>query len=91
MIVSTSCPTHKNNHTPLNTTTTPTHTPFNHSGVNTEPDTCRYYGFDPAKKECNHSAAGGGGRECGPTQICCVVWNPVQIQPDAQNSCVKRQ
>jgi hypothetical protein len=60
-------------------------------GGNTEAATCEAYGFSVDKDKCTHSAADGGGNQCGKTTICCVVWTPTQITPGADGRCLPKR
>ncbi len=37
---------------------------------------------------CNHAAVGGGGTECGSTNVCCSITRPMTIPPQADGHCV---
>lgn len=56
-------------------------------GSKTEPITCEAYGFTD---KCNHSAAGGGGKECAQTDVCCVITKPTVITPGADGHCLSK-
>jgi hypothetical protein len=58
-------------------------------GGNTVSVTCRAYGY--YGNDCNHSAAGGGGTQCGVTNVCCVITKPTSVTPGADGRCVARQ
>jgi hypothetical protein len=60
-------------------------------GKKTEAHTCAAYGYSVDHDDCNISAAGGGGNQCGKTTICCVVWTPTKIVPGADGTCLPKR
>jgi len=55
-------------------------------GGDTLAATCAAYGFPVAT--CNHAGAGGGGTQCGTTNVCCVIQRPTTIQPESDGHCI---
>ncbi len=47
--------------------------------------TCQAYGF---YGNCNHAGVGGGGTQCGTTNVCCVIQKPTAIAPDSNGHCL---